>query len=406
MAPPVRLVHVMTVPQTFVLLTGQATFMRHHGLALTAVASDGPYARVFAEREGVEVVAVEMPRRITPMADLVALGRLIGVLRARNPSIVHAHTPKGGLLGMLAAWIARVPIRIYHVRGLPLETANGPTRFLLAMSERVSCALAHRVFCVSHSLRDQLVSLGLVNPRKVLVAHAGSGNGVDAAWAYNPSNMPADARAEQRAGWNVPLTAEVIAFVGRLGIDKGIIELTAAWRAIREEFPEAHLVLAGPIDNARDTLPAGVLVTLQSDPRVHLLGLLTDARAVYAAADLIVHPSYREGFPNVPLEAAAMGLPVITTTATGCRDSVVDGVTGAVVPVGDADALSGAIRRYLAAPAMRRAHGAAGRERALTDFAPERIWATYLDEYRRLLTGRGLPLPVSDAVQGPQLQTT
>ncbi len=402
----VRLVHVMTVPQTFVLLTGQATFMQQQGLRLTAVASDGPYAPVFAEREGVEVVAVEMPRRITPLADLVALWQLVGVIRARRPSIVHAHTPKGGLLGMLAAWISRVPVRIYHVRGLPLETASGLTKLLLGASERVSCALAHRVFCVSHSLRDQIVSLRLVDERKVMVAHAGSGNGVDGAAAYNPARFSPTERVELRRTWALPDDAAVIAFVGRLGHDKGIVELTAAWKIVREAVPTAHLVLAGPIDDARDTLPADVLATLRTDTRIHLLGLLKDARAVYAAADVVVHPSHREGFPNVPLEAAAMALPVVTTLATGCRDSVVDGVTGALVPVADADALAAALRRYLDSPELRASHGAAGRERVLNDFAPERIWATYIHEYRRLLQEHGLPLPVPVTLRDPQLQTT
>lgn len=391
----VGLVHVMTVPQTFVLLTGQATYMQQHGFAITAVASDGPYAPVFAAQENVEVVAVEMPRRITPLADLRALRQLVAVLRARRPSIVHAHTPKGGLLGMLAGWIARVPVRIYHVRGLPLETATGVTRLLLSLSERVSCTLAHRVFCVSHSLRAQIVTLGLVDEAKVLVPHAGSGNGVDAAGAYNPDRIDAGTREACRRDWGVPPDAPVVAFVGRIGREKGIIELSEAWALVRTAVPTAHLVLAGPIDNARDSLPASVMSALRGDPRVHLLGLLTDVRVVYAAADLVAHPSHREGFPNVPLEAAAMGRPVVTTLATGCRDAVVDGVTGVLVPVGDTQALAAALQRYLASPALRAEHGTAGRVRALREYEPQRIWASYLAEYHRLLSMRGLPAPVA-----------
>lgn len=400
----VRLFHVMTVPQTFVLLTGQASFMRRHGFSLTAVASDGPYAAVFAAQERVDVLAVDMPRRITPVADLVALQQLCRLLRDRRPHIVHAHTPKGGLLGMIAAWVCRVPVRIYHVRGLPLETATGVTRLLLGLSERVSCRLANRVFCVSHSLRDRIVTLGLVQGTKVLVPHAGSGNGVDAARAFNPDSMPSATRAERRLAWRIPATAPVVAFVGRLARDKGIIELSAAWAVLRQEYPDAHLVLAGPIDDVRETLPPAVLDSLNRDSRVHLLGLLKDAREVYASCDVVVHPSHREGFPNVPLEAAAMGLPVVTTLATGCRDAVIDGVTGALVPVGDVGALVAAMRRYLASEALRGEHGNAGRQRALRDFAPDRIWATYLGEYQRMLAERGLPLPVAASAPDPLFQ--
>ena len=394
-ATRVGLVHVMTVPQTFVLLTGQATFMQQQGFALTAVASDGPYAPVFAAQEGVEVVPVDMPRRITPLADLRALRQLVAVLRARRPSIVHAHTPKGGLLGMLAAWIALVPVRIYHVRGLPLETATGVTRLLLRISERVSCTLAHRVFCVSHSLRDRIVEMGLVASEKVLVPHAGSGNGVDAAGAYNPDRMDHNTRDTCRREWGVPLDAPLVAFVGRIGREKGIVELVEAWALVRLAVPTAHLVLAGPVDNARDSLPTRVMDALRNDPRVHLLGHLKDARAVYATADLVAHPSHREGFPNVPLEAAAMGRPVVTTLATGCRDAVMDGVTGALVHVGDVQALAAALQRYLASPELREEHGAAGRARALREYEPQRIWASYLAEYHRLLSMRGLSAPVA-----------
>lgn len=398
------LMHVMTVPQTFVLLTGQATFMREHGFALTAVASDGPYATVFAAQEGVDVVAVEMPRRITPLADLHALRALVRVIRARRPAIVHAHTPKGGLLGMLAATIARVPIRIYHLRGLPLETATGVTRLLLTLSERVSCSLAHRVLCNSDSLRRQVLSLHLVSGAKIVVPCAGSGNGVDAAAKYNPDRESSASRGAQRDLWSIPHDAVVVAFVGRLARDKGVAELAAAWSQVRDEFPAAVLMLAGPVDEAREALPTGVLQALQSDPRVRLTGLLRDARQVYVAADLVVHPSHREGFPNVPLEAAAMGLPVITTTATGCIDSVVDATTGAIVPTGDADALAVALQRYLASPTLRAAHGAAGQERARRDFLPQRLWEAYLSEYRALLTARGLPVPTAQRRLDPQFQ--
>ncbi len=395
-----RLVHVVTVPQSFKLLLGQTRFMRDRGLEVTAIASPGEYAAEFASREGAEVVAVEMPRRITPLRDLVAVAQLVRALRSRRPHVVHAHTPKGGLLGMLAATLAGVPVRIYHMRGLPLMTAAGTRRTLLRWSERVSCALAHRVFCVSHSLREVALAERLTRADKIVVFHGGSGNGVDAEEAFGTSRAPDDERRTARATFGLPEDALVVAFIGRVVRDKGVVELATAWQTLRAAHPEAHLLLAGP-EEPFDPVPEDVMQSLRNDPRVHLPGTVRAVRAVYAAADVVTLPSHREGFPNVPLEAAAMERPVVTTTTAGCRDAVQDGVTGALVPVGDAAALGAAIDRYLASPALRRAHGEAGRRWVREAFSPARIWASYHDEYLRLLAERGLtPPPRVERLQG------
>lgn len=396
----IRLVHVVTVPQSFKLLLGQTRFMRERGVQLTAIASPGEYAAEFAAREQAEVAAVEMPRRITPFRDLVAVWQLVRALRARRPHIVHAHTPKGGLLGMLSATLAGVPVRIYHMRGLPLMTASGTRRTILRWSERVSCALAQRVFCVSHSLREVALAEGLTRPDKIVVFHGGSGNGVDAEQAFAPSAAPDEERRAARGALGVPDDAVVVAFIGRVVKDKGVVELAEAWTRVREAHPRAYLLLAGP-EEPFDPVPAHVMRALREDPRVVLPGTVRGVRAVYAAADVVTLPSHREGFPNVPLEASAMALPVVTTDTAGCRDSVQDGRTGAVVPVGDAAALAAALDRYLSSPALRCEHGEAGRRWVREAFSPARIWASYHAEYVRLLRARGLtPPPDGERLQG------
>src|SRR4051812_48429598 len=153
-----RLLHVVTVPQTFALLEGQTTFMSEHGFDVTGISSAGPFQQRFREREPVTLVTVEMPRRITPFKDVAALVRLVRAIRRIQPDIVHSHTPKGGLLGTIAAFIAGVPVRVYHMRGLPLMTATGTKRSILAATERALCGLATRVLCVSQSLRAYAVS--------------------------------------------------------------------------------------------------------------------------------------------------------------------------------------------------------------------------------------------------------
>lgn len=400
--PPTRLVHVVTVPQTFVFLEGQLEFMRRHGLEIVGISSPGPYPQVFSGGLGIQVHTVEMPRRITPWRDLLAVWHLVRLLRTLQPAIVHAHTPKGGLLGMIAAWICRVPVRIYHMRGLPLTTATGMRRRLLRWTEQVSCRLSHRVLCVSHSLRQVAIEENLCAASRITTLLGGSGNGVDAVGRFNPrlpENDVAGRRASLRSALGIDREDVVVAFVGRVVRDKGVGELAAAWLDLAVQHPHAHLIVAGPVE-PQDPVPPEALRVLREHPRVHLLGDSEDVVSVYAAADVVTLPSYREGLPNVPLEAAAMELPVVTTQVPGCTDAVAGGETGTIVPPRDARALARALVAYIGDGALRQRHGSAGRERVLRLFRREAIWAAILDEYRVLLESHGDSAP-RPAAPGP-----
>lgn len=379
----IRLLHVMTVSESFRLLEGQTRFMVENGIEVFVAGSPGPAALHFACNEPAAVASIEMTRTVTPIRDLIVVIRLCVLISRIRPDIVHAHTPKAGLLGMLASWLCRVPVRIYHLRGLPLETAVGWKRLLFKFTERVSCRLAHRVFCVSNGLRDVALREHLTDSNRIVVFFGGSGNGVDGVGAFAPSAALDVAGDSLRAKHRIPASATVIGFVGRLVRDKGIADLAAAWRFLRDKHPLAHLLLAGPLES-KDALPEDLVDSLRADPRVHFTGLLMDARPVFVASDVIVHPSHREGFPNVPLEAAALERPVITTDASGCRESVLHGVTGLMVPVADTTALTSALERYLDDASLRERHGRAGRLRVLADFSQQRIWSAYLAEYHRL----------------------
>jgi glycosyltransferase involved in cell wall biosynthesis len=370
----------------------QVGYVSQRGFQVYALSSPGPDLDAFGERYGVPTYAVEMPRRVTPLRDLSAVLRTTRVLREIRPEIVHAHTPKGGLLGMIAAWLAGAPVRIYHMRGLPLMGASGGKRSLLRWTERISCALSHRVICVSHSLRDAAIREGICRAEKIGVLAGGSGQGVDAERRFDPARVGAQAGREIRARYGIPEWARVLGFIGRLVRDKGVVELEVAWQRLRAEYPDLHLLLVGPFE-PQDPIPADVRGRLEGDPRVHLAGMDWETPPYYAAMDLVVLPTYREGFPNVPLEAAAMGLPVVATRIPGCVDAVQDGVTGTLVPVRDTDALASAIRRYLDDPALRRDHGAAGRERVLRDFRQEVICEAMYQAYLSLLAAQGRALP-------------
>lgn len=395
---PCNLVHITTVPGSLGFLRGQIGFMKAHGLTIEAISSPGEKLEAFAAREGVSVHAVEMPRSITPLGDLKALRKLVALLKRIKPDIVHSHTPKGGLLGMIAAWLARVPVRIYHMRGLPMMTATGWKRRLLTMTEKISCRLAHRVICVSHSMRQYAINAGLCPAEKIVTFHGGSGNGVDAEGRFNPDAQEPATRATLRARLGIPADALVVGFVGRVTRDKGIIELAEAWAALRERFPALHLLLLGPLE-PQDPLPPDVLQALRQDPRVHLLGAVSDTPPYYTAMDVLCLPTYREGFPNVPLEAAAMRLPVVATRIPGCVDAVVDGETGLLAPPYDAPALAEALARYFDDPALREAHGQAGYVRVRRDFRPQAIWEAIYHEYQTLLG------PCASPAKGPASHT-
>ena len=407
--PQPRLLHVTTVPQTLGFLVGQVAHAKRLGFEVHALSSPGAYLTEFGEGARIDVHELPMARRITPLQDLVSLWRLQRILHRLRPDIVHAHTPKGGLLAMIASWMCGVPVRVYHVHGLPMITATGLKRLLLRMSEKVSCRLAHQVYCVSESVRAVAVAEGLCNPNKIKVLLNGTIDGIDAARTFNPACVDADARQEIRSKHGIPLDAPVVGFVGRIVRDKGMIELTKAWQVLRAEFPNLRLLIVGPFE-PQDPVPVEVESLLRSDARIHLTGGVAawEVPRFYRAMDVLTLPTYREGFNTVLLEAAAMELPVVASRVPGCVDGVIEGETGILVPSHDATALADALRDYLGDPEMRRMHGAAGRVRVLRDFRPEDMSEAIYQEYLRLLKDKCnfVPTPTVDGgALAPRMQS-
>jgi glycosyltransferase involved in cell wall biosynthesis len=382
-------VHVTTIPLTqWLFLRGQNRFLRERGFEVHAVSSPGEALGLLAERDGVQVHAVPISRVISPLADLVSLARLYALLRRLRPHMVHVSTPKAALLGSIAAWLARVPVRVFFVRGLITEGAAGGRRRLFRALEALTSRLCTRTVCVAPSLLELARREGIVRPGDGWVAANGMSNGLDPA-RFAPGPV---APGLEGAG-------PVVGFVGRLARDKGVEELAEAWRALRAEFPDARLLLVGPWE-AEDAVAAPVRAELEADPRVRVTGLVPDVVPYLRGMSVFAFPSHgTEGFPNAPMEAAAAGLPVVVTRVVGCVDAVQDGVTGTVVPPRDAGALAAALRRYLADPGVRAAHGAAGQARALRDFRNEAIWEALYAEYVRLLRAHGQPLPASRAAR-------
>ena len=395
---PVKLVHLVTVPislRTF--FDGQIGYMKDSGLEVQAISSPGPLLEDFSETEDIRVHPVRMSRSISPFKDFLALLSLCFLLAKIRPEILHAHTPKAGLLGMIAGWVTRVPVRIYHIRGLPLVTMRGPRQWLLKATERIACRLAHRVLCVSHSVRSVAIDENLCTPEKIAVLCAGSGNGVDAEGRFNPQRMSISARNQIRESLGIAKEDVTLGFIGRFAKDKGFAELAKAWEALRVEFPKIHFLVIGGIDS-RDPVPKAMVEKLRRDPRVHFIKQTQKIEKYYHSIDICVLPTYREGLPNVLLEAGAMECAVVSTQVPGCVDVVVDGETGLLVAARDSGALQLAIRKYLQSTELRAQHGESARQRVVENFRQEKIWSALREEYHRLGTLKGLDFPLREDV--------
>ncbi|MFW3170395.1 glycosyltransferase [Geodermatophilus sp. CPCC 206100] len=390
---PPRILLAVTDPFCAVFFRGQLAALAAAGAEVTLVTSPGERARAIAAEEGARYCPVPMVREMAPLADLRALLTLVRLLRRLRPDVVCAGTPKAALLVLAAAAAVRVPDRLFVLHGLRSTTLSGLKRAVVRAAERTSARLATDVLCVSSSLRDEAAAEGLVQADRARVVGSGSCNGVDLE-RFRTGPLQVAAARRFRRGLGCGPEETLIGFVGRLTKEKGLLELAEAWQLVRDG--RTRLVLIGPDESGPDCEPA--LRLLRRDPRVRFTGAIDDMPAAFAAMDLLVLPTWREGFGNVLIEAAAMSRPVIASRVTGCVDAVADGVTGTLVPPRDAVALADAIQEYLDRPDVRTAHGTAGRRRVEVLFDSRRVWQEHLELYDALLRRRGRPalLPSDD----------
>ncbi|MBI5251478.1 MAG: glycosyltransferase [Desulfomonile tiedjei] len=387
-----KLVHVCTVPITLKLfMRGQIDYVKTSGFEIAAVAAPGSELQEVAARDGIEVYAIPFARRPAPFRDALSLLRLFLLFLRVNPTIVHSSTSKAGPLAMVAAFLARVPVRIYTLRGVMTDRRNGPMKAVLGALEWMACHCAHRVISVSPSVSQSVVSSGLCPPHKIKVLARGSSNGVDAENRFNPELVGERRIVELRRNLNLDAATKVVGFIGRLVAGKGIADLASAWQRIRTERKDVVLLIVGHSEEQAPVLPR-IMQEFKADPRVIMTDFVKNEElpAYYGLIDVIAFPTESEGFPNVPLEAASMEVPVVATSVTGCVDAIVDGVTGTLVTSGDAERLAQAVLLYLADSKLCSSHGRAARERVLKDFRPEVIWRSLLEEYVQLLEGKGI----------------
>lgn len=381
---PTVLVIIATVPETIMsFLIEQIRFLTEHGFEVHTITSPGLNEMPGSDALNSVRHEIPMTRSISPIADVIALFQLWRLLRELRPNIVQTRTPKAGLLGMIAAWLARVPVRVYTVDGLPILTQKFFGRMILAATDWLACSLATEVLCVSRSVRRFMIANGFCSTQKARVLGDGCLSGVNVQ-KFDPGRVVHAART--RVQFAIPEDAPLVGYIGRLVPDKGVAELASAWQTLREEFLSAHLLLCGYFEPSHP-VSAALAQQLQNDPRVHITGTwLSDMPPIYASLDVCVLPTYREGLSTVAIESAAMRVPLVATRVPGCVDAVRNGVTGLLVEPRDSEALAIAVRRLLNDPRLRESMGAAARDFVSRHFSAERTSALVLAEYERLVT--------------------
>jgi glycosyltransferase involved in cell wall biosynthesis len=377
-----RVAHVTTVDLSLrYLLLNQLQRIQAEGYEVVGISADGPDVPV-VEAAGIPHFAVPMTRRITPIADLRCLWDLVRIMRREQFDVVHTHTPKAGLLGQLAARIAGVPTVANTLHGFYFHDDTKPwlRRFYIWM-ERVAAKCSDTILSQNREDMATAVAEHIARPEQLKWL----GNGIDVA-RFDRRRLTDSSLEALRREIGLDADAPVIGFVGRLVEEKGILDLLQAAKAVIEAIPNAQLLIIGPFDEEKpDALRPDVAERYGVAANCRFVGMRNDMPELYALMDVLVLPSYREGFPRAPMEASAMGVPSVVTDIRGCREAADQGENGLLFRVGDADALARSLIELLRDDERRARMGETGRRMAEDRFDEQKVFDRVLSEYERLL---------------------
>ena len=334
-----KLFRITTIPMSFkYLLKGQMAFMSKNGFNVTMISSDGPELNDVIENEKCDHIIIPLTRKITIVKDLKATYNLYKLFRKEKPDIVHTHTPKAGIIGMLSSYFARVPIRLHTVAGLPLMEATGFKRIVLNLVEKLTYKCSTKVYPNSYGLKKIILNHRFTSENKLKVIGKGSSNGIDTSY-FNPELFSIEENAVLKADLGIKKTDLVFIFVGRIVSDKGINELVEAFDKICLVKENIKLLLVGPFEDELDPLQKRTKLLINNNENIISVGYQNDVRPYFAISNCLVFPSYREGFPNVVMQAGAMKLPSIVSDINGCNEIIENNINGFIIKLKSVNAI-------------------------------------------------------------------
>ena len=373
-----KLIRTSTIPASLEnLLNGQLKMLSKYYNVL-AVSSPGDDMETIEEREGVRTIAIPMERRISLIKDFISLIRLIVLFAKERPDMVHSITPKAGLLSMLAAWITRVPVRMHTFTGLVFPTATGKMQKLLIAMDRLTCFCATHINPEGEGVKRDLVNYNITSKPLHIIAN-GNVNGIDLEYFDKTPEVVEKACSYKKEG------TFTFCFVGRMVRDKGINELVHSFLRLYQKDERVRLLLVGPFEKELDPVLPEVEEHILHHPGICYMGYQNDVRPFLVASDALVFPSYREGFPNVVIQAGAMGLPAIVTDINGCNEIVLPDLNGVIIPSKDEQALYESMKYFASHPVEVERMAANARPLIASRYEQRIVWNALLDEYKSII---------------------
>ena len=378
-----KLIRITTVPISLkILLKNQLRFVNKH-FEVIGVSSSGKELEEVQRDEGIRTIELNMSRKITPIKDLVSLVKMIFLLMEEKPNIVHTHTPKAGIIGMMASWITRVPHRLHTVAGLPVMEASGGKKKILLWVEKITYACASKVYPNSMGLQKYILEHNLTNKSKLKIISHGSSNGIDTSY-FNRTDKVLSQAKEIKENYNLKNNF-VFCFVGRIVKDKGIDELMYAFNTLFQEVNNIKLLIVGDFEENLNPISEQSHSILEKNKNIINVGFQKDIRPYLAASDCFVLPTYREGFPNVILQASSMELSSIVTNINGCNEIIKHNENGLIVEPKDKDALYSAMKQYLEDKKLLEKLSSNSRKDIITKYDRKQFFKFLLEEYNKVL---------------------